>query len=88
MLTIDEIELLMEGIDEWIKKPDHDIFLQEVMAVSMGRSPEEGKERLDKIFADEDKRKVDMKLREERAILLKAKLIMLRDKVMIEEAVA
>ena len=88
MLTLDEIELLMEGIDEWIKKPDNDILLKGVIAISMGRSEQEGKERLDKLFVEEDKKKIETKLRQERAILLKAKLIMLRDKIIIEEETA
>ena len=88
MLTIDEIELLMEGVDAWVAKPENDLFLRGVLAISMSKSQQEGKERIDELYEDKDKMGRDNKLRRERGTLLKAKLIMLRDKVMIEEEIA
>ena len=88
MLTIDEIELLMEGVDAWVAKPENDLFLRGVLAISMSKSQQEGKERIDELYEDKDRMGRDSKLRRERGTLLKAKLIMLRDKVMIEEEIA
>ena len=88
MLTIDEIELLMEGVDAWVAKPENDLFLRGVLAISMSKSQQEGKERIDELYEDKDRMGGDSKLRRERGTLLKAKLIMLRDKVMIEEEIA
>ena len=87
MLTIDE-KLLMEGVDAWVAKPENDLFLRGVLAISMSKSQQEGKERIDELYEDKDRMGGDSKLRRERGTLLKAKLIMLRDKVMIEEEIA
>jgi len=87
MLTIDE-KLLMEGVDAWVAKPENDLFLRGVLAISMSKSQQEGKERIDELYEDKDRMGRDSKLRRERGTLLKAKLIMLRDKVMIEEEIA
>ena len=88
MLTIDEIELLIEGIDAWVAKPAHDMFIKGIFAVSMSRSQQDSEERINNLYKEEKLKEKEDKLRQDRATLLKAKLIMLKDKVVVEETVA
>jgi hypothetical protein len=83
-LTSDECNLLIECVDAW-KSSDVMAGLMTGMLM-MGLSREDSEEKRHKQFDDATKKgQEESRSKEERAVLLKAKLIHLRDQLSIEE---
>lgn len=79
-LTEEEINILIEAMDSWISKDSTGEFMSEILgALLTDKMTDEGKEKLkqdrhiEKIKRDQSRRE-----REEKAILMKAKLIQIR----------
>lgn len=79
MLTRQEIDVLIEALDSWECKD----FAGEMVAMIFGSAIPKGSEARKEYEGvargEMEKRKAEAKIRKERSILLKAKLIQLRD---------
>lgn len=84
MLTIKDIQILIEAVDAWEKKSSVDSLMGTMLSAMFSRS----KEDFERIQADMNKDDFDSvhleQIRKEKAILLKAKLIQIRDKLLME----
>lgn len=90
MLTKQDYDVLIEAVEAWESKPQSSVMLGDVISAMMCRNELE----MEKMRAERAKHtaklEVDKKIRSERSIMLRAKLIQLRDRLeaqaMIEEA--
>jgi len=79
--TAQEIDILIESLDEWVTKD----FSSQLMGgliqsvFANGLPPEKKAEMEEKQRADDEKRKTARRLRQEQAIVMKAKLLQVRD---------
>lgn len=89
MFDIDEINILLEALNDWVasvvrKNAMGSLLTAMLIGVHMeGKDKENFKEQM---LEDADKAKQETESREERAILLKAKLIRMRQELMAKEA--
>lgn len=82
-ITEQEVNVLIEAVDAWVDKDfGHSIMTDMItMMLSDGASPE-AKEKIKRTKEDErNKAKQEKTLRKEQAIMLKAKLLKIRDKI-------
>lgn len=83
MFTDDEIQVLMDALDAWEEKEATDEMLATMLTFAMATDAADAanimRERKAKKAPVQDSRR----LRKERSVLLKAKLIQLRDKLLV-----
>lgn len=85
MFTSEEVKMLFDGLDALESKSAIDDLMVSVFGAALSRSNEERKEFLDKQKQEKDKQEYANQILKERIILLKAKLIQMKDKAFIEE---
>ncbi len=85
MFTNDEIDLINEGLDALKSKASSDMFSASLIGLILSSDKESGKKNVDDTMAEFDSEKGDRRLLEDRITLLRAKLIQLRDKRLVEE---
>jgi hypothetical protein len=85
-LTKQDYELLLQSLDSWEKDVGDGLGGTIMMAVIGDRMPPEERAKAEaEINKKEQKRKAEMQHRKERCIMLKAKLLTLRDGMAAEE---
>jgi hypothetical protein len=85
--TSDEIDILMEAVTEWTTASKTGsmlagLFMGAMVCGGDKKRAGEGKDAVKRMMDGEDEKQ---KMREEQAILLKAKLIQMRDQVIVSE---
>jgi transcriptional regulator of met regulon len=85
--TRDEIENLLEALDSWVQSLTSNSLLIAMLGMGLSKDEESAKKRMDDFANDTDKRQQEVKTRSEQAILLKAKLLKMRDAVEAQEFV-
>jgi hypothetical protein len=86
-LTVAEINTLIEAVDAWISADKTNsmlagLFMGALISQGEDGDPEKGKEAMNKMMEGSEEKK---KSREDQGTLLKAKLIMMRDKAEVKE---
>lgn len=83
MFTIEEIEIFMEALDAWENSAAAGAFFGSMLASVAAPDKEFAQREIDRQLAEA---KEDKKSKKEKAILLKAKLINLKDQIATSEA--
>ena len=87
MLNNDDIEILMDALDAWERAPGKDDILSGVFAAMLlGSQDDESKEKFKKRSRESgETAQLEVRTRKEQAIMLKAKLLMMRDASVVDE---
>ena len=83
-LSYEDIELLMESLDALEKKGGSGRMVGSLLGLMLSRDEEQRDEMLDKLHPDSETER-DEKLLAERIIIIKAKLLSMRDKAEAHE---
>jgi len=84
MFTIEEIDLLSSGLDELAAKSIKDDMVGMLLGTMLSENKEQAKQRLEEAQQKRKEQEGDRIRFKERIILVKAKLINLKDKVAVE----
>ena len=84
MFTIEEIDLLSSGLDELAAKSTKDDMVGMLLGTMLSENKEQAKQRLEEAQQKSKEQEGDRIRFKERIILVKAKLINLKDKVAVE----
>jgi hypothetical protein len=85
MLTVDDINLLMEAVNAWEQKDTKDLMVTSVLSMMLCKNEQQAKSMLEEHKLEQKKLDESKQIRQERAILIKAKLIQLRDKLEVND---
>lgn len=84
-LTLDDIAVLIDAISAWQSQDGTMDMLGDILAMGLGEPKERTEERREKNKAEKETTK---RLKEEKAILLKAKLIGMKDALIADGALS
>ena len=84
MFTFEEIDLLSSGLDELAAKSTKDDMVGMLLGTMLSENKEQAKQRLEEAQQKRKEQEGDRIRFKERIILVKAKLINLKDKVAVE----
>lgn len=86
-LTRNELDILIESVDHWVEKDMVGGLLDGLLLSMIGKdAPEQSRRQMEMDrSAKEEERKAQKRLRKEQAIILKAKLLSIRDGIEAEE---
>ena len=87
MFTIEEIDILIDGVDAWAAKSGSDRIMGTMIGMMFSKDKEEAIKVAEKEKAAAKNAEAAEKRRKEQAILLKAKLIQLKDSEEIKAAI-
>lgn len=85
MFNSNEIDILMEALDAWESKDSMSDLLVTMLGAGMAKDEASRDSYLEERQIEMEKRKLEQRTRKEQAILIKAKLIQMRDRADIEE---
>ncbi|KKK85785.1 hypothetical protein LCGC14_2769830 [marine sediment metagenome] len=81
-LTIKDIEHLMDAVTEWERAPGRDAMSKSSMKMMLGAIAKVDRDKMEQeLNSDMEESKMQESLREETAVLLKAKLIQMRNEI-------
>jgi len=85
MLQADEINILLEAMDSWSRQDVKDELLFSMITAGLSRTENEAKQGIEQAHLRIEQGKDARRLKEERATLIKAKLIKMRDLAEVQE---
>ncbi len=77
-----DVDLLIETVEKWEQTDSGGIMIRGILGAILSKSEEEKKERDQKFDQEMEEEKKETKNRKERAIMLKAKLLTLRNSML------
>lgn len=87
-LTKQDLDVMVEAVEAWEREPSSTSLLGDVMGAMFCRNEEEREAALREREKAKRERDESMRVRKERSVLLRAKLIQMRDSMIAESAFA
>lgn len=83
MLTEEDIDLLLDAIDHWENADANSYLVTSLLGITLSRSEEQARDMLSKREDEYALTENERHMKKEQAIVLRAKLLRLRDKIRI-----
>lgn len=84
-LTHDEIDILLEAMEKWETYDAMSDLTTTIFGAAFTRDAEQAKEFINKHEAERARKEGDKKAKRERSILIKAKLISMKDRALVDD---